>query len=116
MPRSKNRRYLEIPTTLYAELEGQAVAEQRPVSAIVADLVTDGRTVREYLVPMQTELREIRREIEALRMAILQLALPEPAPGLDRGDDSSSKPKRPWRPALADLAPSGRQAGRSPTR
>jgi hypothetical protein len=70
MPRSKNRRYLEIPATLYTTLEAQAIAEQRPVSAIVADLVTDGQTVREYLVPMQTELRQLRRELEELRIAV----------------------------------------------
>lgn len=70
MPRSPNRHYLELPSELFAQLKEQAAAEQRPVAAIAADLITDGQTVREYLVPMQTELREIRREMEAMRYAM----------------------------------------------
>jgi hypothetical protein len=61
---------LEIPAKLYDELAIEAAAEQRSVAAVVVDLVIDGRTVREYLTPMQTELREIRRELEQMRYAI----------------------------------------------
>jgi CopG-like RHH_1 or ribbon-helix-helix domain, RHH_5 len=70
MPRSQNRRYLELPAALYATLKEIADAEQRTVAQIAADLIVDGQTVRDYLVPMQTEMREIRRELETLRFAI----------------------------------------------
>lgn len=70
MPRSQNRRYLEIPTALYDSLKEQAAAEQRTVAQIAADLIVDGQTLRNYVVPIHTELREMRRELEAMRYAI----------------------------------------------
>lgn len=67
MPRSQNRRYLEIPTALYLTLAEQAKAESRTIAQVAADLITDGQTVHEYLVEIQTQLREIRRELAELR-------------------------------------------------
>jgi hypothetical protein len=67
MPRSQNRRYLEIPTALYDTIKEQADAERRTVAQVAADLITDGQTVHDYLIEMQTQLREIRRELREMR-------------------------------------------------
>jgi hypothetical protein len=65
-----NRRYLELPTALYNTLAEEAKAENRTVAQVAADLIVDGQTVRDYLVAIQTEMREMRKEITELRHAL----------------------------------------------
>lgn len=80
MPRSQNRRYLEIPTALYDTLAEQAKAESRTVAQVAADLIVDGQTLTERIVPLETQIREMRRDIEILRLAVENRLPPWPLP------------------------------------
>lgn len=80
MPRSPNRRPVEIPTVLYAQLEERAMQEGRPVASVVADLLTDGLDAQEGYGRLSSEVVELRRAVEALRRALETHVLSEQAP------------------------------------
>jgi hypothetical protein len=98
MPRSQNRRYLEIPAALYDTIAEQAKAESRTVAQVAADLITDGQTVHEYLIEMQTQLREIRRELRELadlnRQHVARPAQPHTTINAGEGSTKRSAPRR----------------------
>jgi hypothetical protein len=89
MPRSENRRQIEIPKQLYDELEAEAKAEGTSVTYVLQLYVDHGRMHRDSLSSLDTHLREVyrdttalRRELEALRVA-MENRLPPPAlPGV----------------------------------
>ena len=70
MPRSPNRRPVEIPTELYQQLAERAKREGRPVASVVADLITDGLDAQEGYGRLSSEIVELRRTVEALRLAL----------------------------------------------
>lgn len=61
MPRSANRKYLELPTPLYEQIEARAKADGKTVAAMAAELITDGLTMQEWYGQIAGELHEIRR-------------------------------------------------------
>lgn len=70
MPRSPNRRPVEIPLGLYTQLEERAQREGRPVASVVVDLITDGLDAQEGYGRLSSEIVELRRAVEALRLAL----------------------------------------------
>lgn len=70
MPRSLNRHPVEIPTELYDVLAEQARRDGRPVASVVVDLITDGLDAQEGYGRLAGEIAELRRMIEALRLAL----------------------------------------------
>jgi hypothetical protein len=84
MPRSENRRQIEIPKHLYDELEAEAKAEGSSVTYVLQLYVDHGRMHRDTLSSLDTHVREVyrdttalRRELEALRVA-MENRLPAP--------------------------------------
>lgn len=84
MPRSENRRQIEIPKQLYDELEAEAKAEGTSVTYVLQLYVDHGRMHRDTLSSLDTHLHEVyrdttalRRELEALRVA-MENRLPAP--------------------------------------
>lgn len=43
MARSENRKSVDLPRPLYAELRAQAQQEQRPLTSVVVELLKSGR-------------------------------------------------------------------------
>jgi len=43
MARSENRKSVDLPRPLYAELRAQAQQEQRPLTSVVVELLNSGR-------------------------------------------------------------------------
>lgn len=66
MPRSANRRTVEIPAELYYQLAAAAATEGTTIATHLQDLVTDGRAHREWYGQIAGELAEIRRELRRL--------------------------------------------------
>jgi hypothetical protein len=69
MPRSQNRRTIEVPVTLYEELKARAEQEGVTMPAVLQALITDGKSVQEWYAEMLGLLHEMRRELRALREA-----------------------------------------------
>ncbi len=67
MPKSINRRQIEIPTQLYDELVAEARAAGVPVTKILTDLVEDGRTLHEWITGIDARLRSLVHDVHALR-------------------------------------------------
>ena len=67
MPRSPNRRTIEVPLPLYEELKARAEQERTTIPAILHALITDGKSVQEWFGQIDSQLRELRREVRALR-------------------------------------------------
>lgn len=76
MPRSAHRHPVEIPNELYEQLTERAKREGRPVASVVADLITDGLDAQEGYGRLSGEIVELRRTIEALRLALENRLLP----------------------------------------
>ena len=60
MPRSENRRAMELPTAVYEQLQEEAKRDGRTVSQVVLDLITDGRDAREHHGRVVDEWQENR--------------------------------------------------------
>lgn len=67
MPKSINRRQIEIPTHLYDELAAEAKAAGVPVTKILTDLVEDGRTLHEWITGIDAQLHTLVHDVYALR-------------------------------------------------
>jgi len=63
MPRSQNRRTIEVPLPLYEELSARARREGTTIAAILQALITDGKTMQEWFGQIDGQLRELRREL-----------------------------------------------------
>ena len=66
MPRSPNRRTIEVPVQLYEDLKARALQEGTTIPAILQALITDGRSMSEWLGQIDMQLTELRREVRAL--------------------------------------------------
>lgn len=67
MPRSPNRRTIEVPVSLYEELKARASAEGTTIPAILQGLITNGKSVEEWYGEMVGLLRDVHRDVQALR-------------------------------------------------
>jgi len=67
MPRSPNRRTIEVPLLLYEELKTRAAREGATIPAILQALITDGKSMEEWFGQIDMHLRELRREVRDLR-------------------------------------------------
>ncbi len=74
MPRSENRKSLEVPTAVYEQLQVEAKRDGRTVAQVVMDLITDGRDAREHHGRVVDELHENRIELERMRRQVAELA------------------------------------------
>ncbi len=70
MPKSINRRQIEIPIQLYDELAAEAKAAGVPLTTILTNLVEDGRTLHEWITGIDAQLRALGHDVYALRMML----------------------------------------------
>jgi hypothetical protein len=66
MPRSPNRRTIEVPLPLYEELKARAAREGTTIPAVLQALITDGQSMAEWFGQIDMQLTELRREVRAL--------------------------------------------------
>ena len=71
MPRSQNRRTIEVPVALYEELKACAEREGMTISAVLQGLITDGKSMQEWFEQLNGQLPELRREVRDLRTELL---------------------------------------------
>ncbi|HSH79655.1 MAG TPA: hypothetical protein VLA19_14115, partial [Herpetosiphonaceae bacterium] len=67
MPRSQNRRTVEVPVGLYEELKARAEQEGTTIPAVLQALITDGKSMQEWFGQIDTQLNDLRREVRDLR-------------------------------------------------
>ncbi len=70
MPRSQNRRTIEVPVPLYEELKTRAEQEGLTIPAVLQGLITDGKSMQEWFGQIDRQLYELRREIRDLRQRL----------------------------------------------
>ena len=71
MPRSQNRRTVEVPVGLYEELKARAEQEGTTIPAVLQALITDGKSMQAWFGQLDTQLYDLRREIRDLRKQLL---------------------------------------------
>lgn len=64
MPRSHNRRTIEVPLPLYEELSTRAAQDGTTIAAVLQALITDGKTMQEWFGRIEAQLHELRRELQ----------------------------------------------------
>jgi hypothetical protein len=67
MPRSQNRRTIEVPVTLYEELKARAQHEGTTIPAVLHGLIVDGESMQEWFGQIDSQLYSLRREVRELR-------------------------------------------------
>ncbi len=73
MPRSQNRRTVEVPVGLYEELKVRAEQEGTTIPAVLQALITDGKSMQEWFGQLDLQLRELRWEVRELRKQLMPL-------------------------------------------
>ncbi len=71
MPRSQNRRTIEVPLAMYEELKAQAAQEGMTIPAVLQGLITDGKSMQEWFGQIDMQLYELRRELRDLRQLLM---------------------------------------------
>ena len=71
MPRSQNRRTIEVPVPLYEELKTRAEQEGLTIPAVLQGLITDGKSMQEWFGQIDYQLSAVRREVRELREQLL---------------------------------------------
>ncbi len=71
MPRSQNRRTIEVPVPLYEELKTRAEQEGLTIPAVLQGLITDGKSMQEWFGQIDYQLGAGRREVRELRAQLL---------------------------------------------
>jgi len=66
MPRSQNRRTIEVPIPLYDDLKARAEEERTTIPAVLQALIIDGKSMQEWFGQIDWQLRELRREVRTL--------------------------------------------------
>jgi hypothetical protein len=67
MPRSQNRRTIEVPLPLYEDLKTRAAQEGTTIPAVLQALISDGKSMAEWFGQIDMQLTELRREVRELR-------------------------------------------------
>lgn len=71
MPRSQNRRTIEVPVTLYEELKARAQQEGTTIPTVLQGLIVDGESMQEWFGQIDGQLYSLRREVRELREQLL---------------------------------------------
>ncbi len=71
MPRSQNRRTVEVPVGLYEELKARAEQEGTTIPAVLQALITDGKSMQAWFGQLDRQLYELRREVRDLRKQLV---------------------------------------------
>ena len=71
MPRSQNRRTIEVSVAVYEDLKAHAEREGTTIPAVLQALITDGKSMREWFGQLDMQLAELRWEVRALRKQLL---------------------------------------------
>jgi hypothetical protein len=71
MPRSQNRRTIEVPLTLYEDLKAQAEHDGTTIPTVLQGLITDGKSMQEWFGQIDMQLYELRREVRDLRQQLM---------------------------------------------
>lgn len=71
MPRSQNRRTIEVAVPLYEELRARAAQEGTTIPAVLQGLITDGQSMQAWFGQIDRQLYDLRREIRDLRQELL---------------------------------------------
>lgn len=71
MPRSQNRRTVEVPVALYEDLKARAEQEGTTIPAVLQALITDGKSMQEWFGQLDAHLYELRREVRDLRKQLV---------------------------------------------
>ena len=66
MPRSQNRRTIEVPVPLYEDLKARAEQERTTIPAVLQTLIVDGKSMQEWFGQIDGQLHELRREVRIL--------------------------------------------------
>jgi hypothetical protein len=67
MPRSQNRRTIEVPVGLHEELKTRAAQEGTTLPAVLQALITDGNSMQAWFGQIDAQLHALRREVRELR-------------------------------------------------
>ncbi len=71
MPRSQNRRTIEVPVALYEELKARAQQEGKTIPAVLQGLIVDGQSMQEWFGEINGQLYSLRRELRELRAQLM---------------------------------------------
>ena len=71
MPRSQNRRTVEVPVGLYEELKARAKEEGTTIPSVLQALIMDGKSMQEWFGQIDMQLYELRREVRELRKQLV---------------------------------------------
>jgi hypothetical protein len=74
MPRSQNRRTIEVPVPLYEELKVRAAQEGTTIPAVLQALITDGKSMQEWFGQLDEHLHALRREVRELRAHLMTVS------------------------------------------
>lgn len=80
MPRSQNRRTIEVSVPLYEELKARAEQEGLTIPAVLQGLITDGKSMQEWFGQIDYQLGAIRREVRELRAQLLRASERDSSP------------------------------------
>ncbi len=71
MPRSQNRRTVEVPVGLYEDLKARAEQEGTTIPAVLQALITDGKSMQAWFGQLDAQLNDLRREVRDLRKQLV---------------------------------------------
>jgi hypothetical protein len=71
MPRSPNRRTIEVSVALYEDLKARAEQEGTTIPAVLQALITDGKSMQTWFGELERQLVELRREVRELRKQVV---------------------------------------------
>ncbi len=74
MPRSQNRRTIEVPTALYEELKARAQQEGTTIPAVLQGLIVDGESMQAWFGQIDSQLYSLRRELREQLKAVIEEA------------------------------------------
>ncbi len=71
MPRSQNRRTIEVSVALYEELKVRAQQEGTTIPAVLQGLIVDGTSMQEWFGQIDGQLYDLRRDLRELREQLM---------------------------------------------
>ena len=71
MPRSQNRRTIEVPVALYEELKARAQQEGMTIQAVLQGLIVARASMQEWLGQINGQLHDLRRDLRDLREQLM---------------------------------------------
>ena len=71
MPRSQNRRTIEVPLALLEDLKARAQQAGTTIPAVLQGLIVDGERMQEWFGQIDGQLHGLRREVRELREQLM---------------------------------------------